>query len=67
MEKILNEHVKMAEHLEAYDKELKKREKELEVERRQFESKKKMVPDFLRLVLVKRNIAQLITMLFCAF
>jgi len=42
MEKILNEHVKMAEHLEAYDKELKKREKELEVERRQFESKKKM-------------------------
>ncbi|KAH7851402.1 hypothetical protein Vadar_011103 [Vaccinium darrowii] len=41
MEKILNEHVKMAEHLEAYDKELKKRKKELEVERRQFESKSK--------------------------
>jgi len=41
MVKILNEHVKMAEHLEAYDKELKKREKELEVERRQFESEKK--------------------------
>ncbi|KAH7863961.1 hypothetical protein Vadar_024047 [Vaccinium darrowii] len=42
MEKILNEHVKMAEHIEAYDKELKKREKELEAERRQFESEKKM-------------------------
>lgn len=69
LEKIFNEHVKMTEHLEAYDKDLKKREKELEEERKQFiypKTKSSSTPrrnryDSLILGLVKRKFAQSIT------
>lgn len=44
----------LAEHLEAYDKDIKNREKELE-ERRKIDSEKKTVLDFLLVVLINRN------------